>query len=286
MSCCDNATVQITNNTLTTLTVVSVTTGGKTKLNGISAGDSIKPDTSKTGTASSVSGSNGEAEGVIAIAIGTEANPIYLNYCFNPKDTLGHCPCTTDGTASPPERGKIAINVVPVSCEDDKKSKAGISYTFNDVERAPLSAIIVGAGAGGVFTAYELYNRSPNMKITLLEARDRIGGNVESVTVPVTQGGQTYNEIVDAGAQFFSKGAQPNYCNLLANLGFLNDPSVIISAPAGVSIWNATENKLEFKIPASLAEMLKLIALNGSISVCSSTMPGSSTKRAGTTKRP
>jgi uncharacterized protein len=272
MSCCDKATVTITNNSKALLTVRSISID-KGKLEGISIGDAVLPNTSLQGTASSTTGSKGAAIGEIGIIIssqsggGTEKDPIVLGYNFTPKDNLGKCPCTTTGGASPNERGRIGIDVTRQNCDDDKKSKAGIAYSFVEEKRDPRSAIIVGAGAGGIFSAYELTTRKPDLSVILLEARDRIGGNVESVTVtvdtppPPQSPTSSYEVVVDAGAQFFSQNAQPNYCQLIETLG-LNNPQTIVSASAGVTIWDRTTDKLVFKIPAQLTAAYVLAHLD------------------------
>ena len=112
---------------------------------------------------------------------------------------------------------------------------------------------IVGAGAAGLFTAYELGKRLGNTAdVVVLEAKDRIGGNAHSI--PVSYQGQTF--IVDAGAQFFSRQAQPNYCSLLDELGILDDPEIIIDKASGVSVWNQAKQKLNFRVPATLDGLL------------------------------
>ncbi|XP_028418305.1 probable flavin-containing monoamine oxidase A [Dendronephthya gigantea] len=59
--------------------------------------------------------------------------------------------------------------------------------------------IIVGAGAAGLTAAYELTKNKPECKIIVLEARDRIGGRLLSVSLNVKNGGK---ENFDLGGQW------------------------------------------------------------------------------------
>jgi predicted NAD/FAD-binding protein len=106
------------------------------------------------------------------------------------------------------------------------------------------TVVIVGAGAAGVFSAYELNRQFPGRyAIRLLEAGPTIGGNVSSVSV--TYGGQPY--VIDAGAQFFSAKAQPNYVNLIQALG-LTDKTALY--PAGIMVWEKTTSTRLLWIPS------------------------------------
>jgi NAD(P)-binding Rossmann-like domain len=71
---------------------------------------------------------------------------------------------------------------------------------------------IVGGGMAGVSLAWLL---DGPCDVVLLEARDSIGGNVQSLEVEVD--GQAY--VVDIGAQFFHPGPYPTYTQLLSVLG-------------------------------------------------------------------
>ena len=111
------------------------------------------------------------------------------------------------------------------------------------------TVVIVGAGAAGVFTAYELNQQFPGKyTIRLLEAGPTIGGNVSSVSV--TYGGQPY--VIDAGAQFFSASAQPNYFKLIQKLG-LDGPDKTPLYPAGIIVWEKTTSTRLLWIPSSLS---------------------------------
>ncbi|MGA3028506.1 MAG: FAD-dependent oxidoreductase [Bryobacteraceae bacterium] len=115
---------------------------------------------------------------------------------------------------------------------------------INDGPYNMPTVVIVGAGAAGVFTAYEINKQCPGQfNIQLFEASQEIGGNVSSLTVQY--GGLTY--VIDAGAQFFYGKAQPNYLNLIQELG-LSDQTPLY--PAGVTIWENSTNRRLLWIPA------------------------------------
>jgi predicted NAD/FAD-binding protein len=71
---------------------------------------------------------------------------------------------------------------------------------------------IVGGGMAGVALAWLL---DGEREVVLLEARDAIGGNVQSVELELD--GQAV--VVDVGAQFFHPGPYPTYVQLLSLLG-------------------------------------------------------------------
>lgn len=108
------------------------------------------------------------------------------------------------------------------------------------------TVVVVGAGAAGIFTAYEIEKRYPGrFDVRLFEAAATIGGNVSSLTVEY--GGQTY--VVDAGAQFFSAKAQPNYTNLIQELGLAAETPVY---PAGITIWDAAADERLLWVPSTV----------------------------------
>ncbi|MFN0106168.1 MAG: FAD-dependent oxidoreductase [Bryobacteraceae bacterium] len=92
---------------------------------------------------------------------------------------------------------------------------------------------IVGSGMAGVSLAWLLDGRR---EVVLLEARDTIGGNVQ--TIPVNVDGQTV--VVDMGAQYFHPGPYPTYVRLLRKLGLLRDThsfaaSITLEAPGAAT---------------------------------------------------
>jgi len=76
---------------------------------------------------------------------------------------------------------------------------------------------IVGGGMAGVALAWLL---DGERDVVLLEARDHLGGNVQSATVEL----EDHPFVVDLGAQYFHPGPYPLYCALLQRLG-LFDPA-------------------------------------------------------------
>jgi predicted NAD/FAD-binding protein len=76
---------------------------------------------------------------------------------------------------------------------------------------------IVGGGMTGVALAWLL---DGERDVVLLEARDHLGGNVQSATVQL----DGHEFVVDLGAQYFHPGPYPLYSSLLQRLG-LFDPA-------------------------------------------------------------
>lgn len=108
------------------------------------------------------------------------------------------------------------------------------------------TVVIVGAGAAGIFTAYQLNQQFPGKyDIRLFEAAPQVGGNVSSVDTPY--GGQTY--VIDAGAQFFYPKAQPNYVNLIQALGL---SGVTPNYSAGITIWESATDRRLLWVPATI----------------------------------
>ena len=85
---------------------------------------------------------------------------------------------------------------------------------------------IVGGGMAGVSLAWLLDGA---YDVTLLEARESIGGNVRSVDV-VLDG---HEFVVDMGAQYFHPGPYPVYTTLLEQLGLFDPNAVEQSAAHG-----------------------------------------------------
>ncbi|HWW75570.1 MAG TPA: FAD-dependent oxidoreductase, partial [Pyrinomonadaceae bacterium] len=109
------------------------------------------------------------------------------------------------------------------------------------------TVVIVGGGAAGIFTAYQINKQWPGQfDIRLFEASPEIGGNVSSLTVEY--GGQSY--AIDAGAQFFYGNAQPNYLNLIQELG-LEDQIELY--PTGITIWEKSTNERLLWVPSTVA---------------------------------
>jgi predicted NAD/FAD-binding protein len=95
---------------------------------------------------------------------------------------------------------------------------------------------IIGAGAGGLAAAYFL---DGTYDVDVFEARDRIGGNADSRTVPYK--GQSV--VVDLGPQFFTPGTHPTYVTLLEELGLYNpdqpDGDQVVEAAGSLTVLPA-----------------------------------------------
>ena len=85
---------------------------------------------------------------------------------------------------------------------------------------------IVGGGMAGVSLAWLLDGA---YDVTLLEARESIGGNVRSVDVAL----DGHEFVVDMGAQYFHPGPYPLYTALLEQLGLFDPNAVEQSAAHG-----------------------------------------------------
>ena len=53
--------------------------------------------------------------------------------------------------------------------------------------------IVVGGGIAGLVAVTRLYQRNPELKLLLLEARDRVGGRTQSISL------HDYNLHIDVG---------------------------------------------------------------------------------------
>lgn len=92
---------------------------------------------------------------------------------------------------------------------------------------------IIGGGMAGISLAWLLEGQRD---VVLLEARDTIGGNVQSVEVDL----DGHHFVVDMGAQFFHPGPYPLYTALLAYLGLYPPgsatPNPSHSFPASITL--------------------------------------------------
>ena len=104
------------------------------------------------------------------------------------------------------------------SRRDALRSLAGIAgLPMLSSGDTPLRRVgIVGAGMAGLSLAWLLDGQRD---VVVLEARNSIGGNIQSV--PVQLDGQDF--VVDMGAQYFNPGPYPTYVKLLNTLGLMGD---------------------------------------------------------------
>jgi uncharacterized protein len=102
---------------------------------------------------------------------------------------------------------------------------------------APRRVGIIGGGMAGISLAWLLEGQRD---VVLLEARDSIGGNVQSVEIDL----DGHQFVVDIGAQFFHPGPYPLYTALLAFLGLYPPgsatPNPAHSFPASITLSTGT----------------------------------------------
>src|SRR5690349_12331041 len=106
---------------------------------------------------------------------------------------------------------------------------------------------IVGAGMAGISLAWLLDGACD---VVVLEARDAIGGNVQTVDVDL----DGHRFAVDLGAQFFHPGPYPVYTALLRHLGLYDPDSTGTAAhshafPASITLTAAAESTPRFVSP-------------------------------------
>ena len=89
----------------------------------------------------------------------------------------------------------ISAGLAFVSCEDDDHDPETVedSPGMLTVDRPPKKIVIVGAGMSGLVAGYELTRAGHN--VTILEARERIGGRVLTLRTPFSDG-----HLAEAGA--------------------------------------------------------------------------------------
>jgi uncharacterized protein len=125
-------------------------------------------------------------------------------------------------------------------------ASALLSAAQADAAPGRRSVGIVGAGMAGVSLAWLLDGA---YDVTLLEARDSIGGNVRSVEVELD--GHTF--VVDMGAQYFHPGPYPLYTRLLEQLGLFDadapEQSAAHGFPASITLTAGVASTPRFVSP-------------------------------------
>src|SRR6185436_21181502 len=112
---------------------------------------------------------------------------------------------------------------------------------------APRRSVgIVGGGMAGVSLAWLLDGACD---VTVLEARESIGGNVQSIDVEL----DGHRFVVDMGAQYFHPGPYPAYTALLEQLGLFDPGAIDTSAahpfPASITLTDALQPIPRFVSP-------------------------------------
>jgi predicted NAD/FAD-binding protein len=82
-----------------------------------------------------------------------------------------------------------------------------------------MRVAIVGSGVSGLVAAHLLH---PRHDVTVFEARERIGGHVNTIEVPAPDGG---TDRVDTGFIVYNEHNYPHFSKLLASLGVPTQPS-------------------------------------------------------------
>lgn len=75
-----------------------------------------------------------------------------------------------------------------------------ILNTINNEENNQYDIVIIGAGVAGLTAAYTLKKTDPNLRILILEAKNRIGGRVETTKLKCSKNGDKSEW--DLGAQW------------------------------------------------------------------------------------
>lgn len=123
-----------------------------------------------------------------------------------------------------------------------------------DGANARLKVLIIGGGAAGIFTAYELAKRSPGLfDVTILEADEESGGHTRGREL--SHDGDSMH--VDCGAQFFYESSEKEYCDLLAAEGFLGPGGDVTLHTAGMTVFDATTGKLTIRVPSTDAAIIR-----------------------------
>lgn len=76
-----------------------------------------------------------------------------------------------------------------------------------------VDVVVVGAGISGLSAAYELMKKRPETRLVVLEAKDRVGGRLDSAELKTATG----NDRWDVGGQWVAR-SQKNIMNLLQEL--------------------------------------------------------------------
>jgi protoporphyrinogen/coproporphyrinogen III oxidase len=116
-----------------------------------------------------------------------------------------------------------------------------------------LDVVVVGAGITGLTSAFAISSRRPDLRLRVLEARDRVGGNVRTEHV---QG-----HLLDAGPDSFLR-TKPHATELCRELGL--EPEFVSTRPEARSAFVVHHGALErlpagmvLAVPTRLGPMLK-----------------------------
>ncbi|XP_076441552.1 putative flavin-containing monoamine oxidase A [Babylonia areolata] len=79
--------------------------------------------------------------------------------------------------------------------------------------------VVVGGGISGLTTAYHMKKRDKNLRVLVLEAKDRVGGRTQTVPLKSCNG----TDLWDVGGQWVGR-CQPHIMSLLLELGLETHP--------------------------------------------------------------
>lgn len=112
----------------------------------------------------------------------------------------------------------------------------------NNIDPEVYDVIIIGAGISGSNAAYELKKKCKNIKILVLEAKDRIGGRTQTIDVKCSKQNRTSKW--DIGGQWVSD-SQKNVTKLMNELGIktyrqFDDGQKLLEANGKISLYNSS----------------------------------------------
>ncbi|XP_076441563.1 putative flavin-containing monoamine oxidase A [Babylonia areolata] len=117
--------------------------------------------------------------------------------------------------------------------------------------------VVVGGGISGLTTAYHLKKRDQNIRVLVLEAKDRVGGRTETVPLKSCNG----TDLWDVGGQWVGR-CQPHIMSLLLELGLETHPQYTsgkkVQQVAGLSISHNTSDLLSLS-PFALIDLYRFL---------------------------
>lgn len=96
-----------------------------------------------------------------------------------------------------------------------------------------VDVVIIGGGMSGLSAAYELLKKRPQIKLVVLEAKDRVGGRLDSVELKTVKGTDRW----DVGGQWVCRN-QKTLMSLLEEL----DIEVYNQLYSGSKVWHSNNN--------------------------------------------
>ncbi|CAF1040430.1 unnamed protein product [Brachionus calyciflorus] len=112
---------------------------------------------------------------------------------------------------------------------------------IDNIDEEIYDVVIIGAGISGSNAAYELKKKSKNIKILVLEAKDRVGGRTQTIDVKCAN---NKTSRWDIGGQWVSD-SQENVTRLMKELNIqtyrqFDDGLKLLEANGNISIYNSS----------------------------------------------